>query len=118
MTIRTISGTGPLFSSSFRSEYGLLIVLGFRASLVAGRQAQSVSPSPRRHSQTTGSQAASSRKKPIHTTPLVGNCSTLAPQIRIAVSALLELARSCQARQEAFQGGDQCQASHDDRFPP
>src|SRR5215468_2016047 len=57
-------------------------------------------------------------KKPIQTTPLVGTCSTSTPQIRIAVSALLELARWCQARQEAFQGGDPCQASHDDLFPP
>jgi hypothetical protein len=57
-------------------------------------------------------------KKPIQTTPLVGNCSTLTPQIRIAVSALLELARWCQARQEAFQGKDPCPASHNDLFSP
>jgi hypothetical protein len=63
-------------------------------------------------------QNGAGHKKPIQTTPQVGNCSTLTPQIRIAVSALLELARWCQARQEAFQGGDPCQASHDDLFPP
>ena len=69
-------------------------------------------------SSSTRQETSARFKKPIQTTPLVGNCSTSTPLIRIAVSALLELARWCQPRQEAFQGGDPCQASHDDLFPP